>query len=388
MIQVSAALCAMLLATMQLAQAAPSPEFPNQALQRAVQHRSAGELEVAAAELAQLAQAWPRHRNVHFELATTLAWRHDLPAALAIYRKLAAADSNDVSASIAVARILGWQDQHADARQLLHNILLQHPANVEALTTLGDIEIAALNREGANQAYTQAVQLAPDNTDARTGLARLPAANRWTLRLAAEYRRGPAVYAAEGALHYRWTPRTTLLAEGGRTAPQPGEVASAATIDQRVAAGVSHRGQRIGGAVLGEVLLNREAAGLVVSAESHAASIRFGVMGRMRSDGHTPAYLGNLWAAINLATRWSAGVSFYGSRDGANHGFAVRVRTDVAASTRIALQLVAERRSDALLGGGGTLQYTLHAGHFIGASLMTFPSQNETWLSATMGLSY
>lgn len=384
-----AALVALLLTlgTVGSTQAAPSAEFPTVALQRAVAHRSAGDLRLAAAELAQLAQTWPRQRDVQFELATTLAWRHELAAALTIYRKLAAADANDLSAAIAVARILGWQEQHAEARQLLRDILARQPSNVEALTTLGNIELAALQRDAAQQAFVRAVQLAPANADAHAGLQRLPAANRWALRLGAEYRRGPAVYTADAGLQYRWTPRTTLLAEGGRTAPQPGEISTAA-IDQRIAAGVSHRGQAIGGAVLCEALWNRKAAGVLVSAESHVARVRFGAMGRMRSDGNAPSYLGNLWAALNVSTRWSGGVSLYGSRDGGRNGFAVRLRSDLVASARVALQFVAERRGDTQLGAGGMMQYTMDAGHMLRASVMTFPQQQETWLSLSMGLSY
>ena len=364
----------------------PVPGSDADQLAQALAARQRGEL-VTAIELlqAQLAKD-PSQRNVAFELATTLAWNHQLTDALRLFRRISDADPADLTAAVAVARIQGWQEHFDQARTRLNDVLRVAPNHVEALLALGMLELAALHRHAADQAFHRVLQIDANNTEAQRGVASSATATRIGVRMVVEYRAGQDIYSVLGLAGYRITPRATLLLEGGQVSPIAADPATQPAVEWRVAAGVSYRGARLGGAMLVEALPDRRAGGVLTSVETARGRMHLGAMARLRHDGDVSSILTNLWTLVDLPKAYAVGASVYGSQEGNQRRLAVRGRVVLPPIVGVVGQLIAERRGDRAYGAGLVADKTFRNQRQVGVSLMVWPSQSQAWLGLTFGL--
>lgn len=353
---------------------------------QALAARQRGEFVVAIELLqAQLAKD-PSQRNVAFELATTFAWNHQLTDALRLFRRISDADPADLAAAVAVARIQGWQEHFDQARTRLHGVLRVAPNHVEALLALGMLELAALHRHAADQAFHRVLQIDANNVEAQRGVANSATATRIGVRMIVEYRAGQDIYSVLGLASYRITPRATLLLEGGQVSPIAADPATQPAVEWRVAAGVSYRGARLGGAVMVEALPDRRAGGVLASVETARRRIHLGAMARLRHDGDVSSILTNLWTLVDLPKAYAVGAAVYGSQEVDQRRVSVRGRIVLPPIVGAVGQLITERRGDGAYGAGLVADKTFRNQRQVGVSLMVWPSESQAWLGMTFGL--
>ncbi len=366
--------------------AAPLPEPRPEPLAHALAARQRGELSVAIAQLQTLLADDPTQRNVAFELATTFAWNHQLSDALRLFIRLSDGDPADLSAAVAVARIQGWQEHFDQARARLHQVLHVAPNHIEALLALGMMELAALHRDSAEQAFTRVLQIDRTNPEAQRGLQNGATATRIGIRMIVEYRAGQDIYSVLGMANYRITPRATVLLEGGQVSPIAADPATQPAVEWRVAAGMSYRGKKLGGAMLIEALPDRHAGGVLASVETARGRVHVGAMARLRHDGDVSSILTNVWTLVDLPKAYAVGASVYGSQELDQRRISLRGRVVLPPIVGAVSQLIAERRGDGEFGIGLVADAIFRSQRQVGVSLMVWPSISQAWLGMTFGL--
>ncbi len=365
---------------------APPPEQQLSHLARALAALQRGELSEAIDQLQTLLAHDPTQRNVAFELATTLAWNHQLNDALRLFIRLSDAEPTDLGAAVAVARIQGWQEHFDQARARLDQVLQVAPNHVEALLALGMMELAALHRNAAEAAFTRVLQIDRTNPEAQRGLQNGATATRIGLRMIVEYRAGQDIYSVLGMANYRITPRATVLLEGGQVSPIAADPATQPAVEWRVATGMSYRGKKLGGAILVEALPDRHAGGVLASVETVRARVHVGAMARLRHDGDVSSILTNVWTLVDLPKAYAIGASVYGSQELDQRRISLRGRVVLPPIVGAVGQLIAERRGDGEFGVGMVADATLRSQRQVGVSLMVWPSISQAWLGMTFGL--
>jgi hypothetical protein len=285
--------------------------------------------------------------------------------------------------------IQGWLRDFGPARLRLHQILDDDGFNVEALTTLGFIEVAALQASAARNAFVRAQGIDPGNREAQRGLATLAAAHRSSLKIAYEYRRGTEVTDMQLFAGYRATVATAMLFEIGRVAPTSVDQATQQTAraTDRIAAGVSHRGDRLGAALLLEYVPKANIVGAVVSGETAIGPVHVGAMGRARKGSGYVAWLGNAWTQLDLPASFAITAALYASYQGGQQRVAVQARLAVPGIPRTSLRIVGERRGDHVVGAGATADIETLAGQQLRLSSM-FWRNREQWFGVAYGVTF
>lgn len=123
----------------------------------------------------------PDDPDLHLELARTLSWQGETDLALAEYEKVLALRPGDLQARLGMARALSWDDRTGEAVALYREILADHPEQAEAHLGLGQVRSwQGMDRE-ALEHLERAVELAPDDREARHLLHNLELEHRPTL---------------------------------------------------------------------------------------------------------------------------------------------------------------------------------------------------------------
>lgn len=110
-------------------------------------------------------------RVAQLDLARSLAWNHELGAALQEYRRVRASHPADVEAALGEARVLSWQGDRMAALAAYRDILASNPALPSALHEMAQVEDWSGHHRAAQAILTSRLAEAPDDVDANRLLA-------------------------------------------------------------------------------------------------------------------------------------------------------------------------------------------------------------------------
>lgn len=181
---------------------------------------SGGDLATALEIAEQRLQQAPQDLEARGWRARLLAWTRRWAAAEEEYRRVLAATPDDADILLGLADVLAWQQRWQEALTLLERAQRVAPQRTEVAVRQGRV-LRALGRvEQARATFRAALQLDPNNAEARAALA-APSAKDTEFRH--ELRLGTDAdvlsftengYGATLSLHSRWTDRWTTSVAG------------------------------------------------------------------------------------------------------------------------------------------------------------------------------
>jgi tetratricopeptide (TPR) repeat protein len=122
-----------------------------------------------------LALAAPESAQMHQALAHEELKKGNTNGAIAQFRKAIAVDRNLPGIHFELAELLNTSqdpDVKKDAEQEYHSALISNPRDEKAECRLGDIDAGKGNTQQAFTEYSKAVEMQPDDADAKLGLAK------------------------------------------------------------------------------------------------------------------------------------------------------------------------------------------------------------------------
>lgn len=144
----------------------------------------------ASESLRQIIAAEPENtaaRLAFAEVGTNSGNRGLRNGAIAEYRRLIAADENNVPARIGLARALSYNGQTREAESTLKTVLATNPGKVEARVALGETQRLANKPFDARDSYKAALQIDPENASAQAGLDATRRATRPSIGVSGSY---------------------------------------------------------------------------------------------------------------------------------------------------------------------------------------------------------
>jgi tetratricopeptide (TPR) repeat protein len=159
-----------------------SPEVRKErALGRAKAYRTAKDYPRAVLELKNAVAADPKDAEVRYQLGLAYIDNDDLRSAIQAFQQTVALDPKHSAAQVKLAEYFSAaRDRESlnDATTRMEGLLAESPGNVDALSTLAEIELRLGRYERAEEHLAQVVARAPANVKAALGLAQLHLAKR------------------------------------------------------------------------------------------------------------------------------------------------------------------------------------------------------------------
>lgn len=105
--------------------------------------------------------------------ALELAGTQNFDQALSLLSAQSAVQKQSYEHRFLEARILSWAGRYPEARKTLSALMAEHPRNADLELAMGNLEYYQGNLDAAEQRYQNVLNLAPDYTDAQTGLSNI-----------------------------------------------------------------------------------------------------------------------------------------------------------------------------------------------------------------------
>lgn len=144
-------------------------------LDRGVALVRSGEYKAASEVLRRILEADPGNREAQLWLARSLSFSGDFAAGEREYREVLSADPGNVEARFGLADVLAWQKRYREATLVLSDLAKDRPGDPEVWVRKGKVALWGGNPEEAKGHFDKALELDPDNGEARRGLGLIAA---------------------------------------------------------------------------------------------------------------------------------------------------------------------------------------------------------------------
>lgn len=160
-----------------------SPANRAEAVEQALAQVKAKQYDSALAIFRRLAEENPQDIEARVWVARLESWKGDYALAEEHYREVLRDAPNNLEAELGLVDLLSWQQRYGEAMERLRGLQAQHPQNTEVLLRLGKISRWQRHRKEALAYYEEVLRVDPANAEARNRVDLIAAETNYRLEV-------------------------------------------------------------------------------------------------------------------------------------------------------------------------------------------------------------